>query len=206
MRGVLVPQVVALPHKGWLSAIGASQGSCDSDVWLLPREPAGPPRGQRLGWETPHPCGHMPSLSSFAVSLFPICWDQVRDQQGVPKSLRPSGDSPSPQAASSTLGQKQRPCPWEVTAGGHGEASPAWPQALSFLVVNYSVCGSACSASAPTTPPLMAKIDGFLIFLGQKAPGHAARGSCLHCTAVPGDRGPNLEGGLSQTYFHHLFT
>lgn len=114
-----------------------------------------------------------------------------------------SGDSPSPQAAPSTLGQKQRPCPWEVAAGGHRKASPGWPQALSFLVVNYSVCGSACSASAPATPPLMAKIDGFLISLGQKTPSHAARGSCLHCTA---DRGPNLEGGLSQTYFHHLFT
>lgn len=105
-----VPQEVALPHKGWLCAIGSSQGNCASDLWLLPRESAGPPQGQRAGsGDPPHPCGHMPSPSSSAVSLFPICWEQVRDQQGVPKSLRPGVVTvPRP---------RQHPAPWDKSKG-----------------------------------------------------------------------------------------
>jgi len=111
---------------------------------------------------------------------------------------------PSPPPSSNTLGLKQRPRPWEAAARGHQEASPAWPWASSSLAVNYSECGSACSASAPATPPLMAKIDGFLISDGQKAPGRAAHGPVL-AAELPQERGgPNLEGGLSRTHFHHF--
>lgn len=102
----------------------------------------------------PRSRGHTPSPSSSGVLPFRVCWDQFRDQRGPPRSLRPSAvPVPHPSPAPSAPGQKRRPRPWEVAAGGHGEASPARPPASSSLAVNYSVRGSACSASAPATPP-----------------------------------------------------
>lgn len=189
------------PQKGWLCTIGASQGSHASNVWLLPEDKLGHLGGSTPGQEPPRPCGLMPSLSSSSLLPFPVCWDHLRDQRVPPRSKTESGAGPSPQRASNALGQKQRPRPWEAAVGGRGEASPAQPWASSSLAVNYSVRGSACNASAAATPPLMAKIDGFLISHGQKAPGCAAHGSCPRCTAAPRERGTQSAGWFSPNSF-----
>ena len=194
---VPAPRVASLPHDGCPCP---KRGGSAPSVQARAATPAasGYSRGTSRAtsgaacWVR-SPRGLMPSPSSSGVSPFPVCWDQLRGWDVPPRSLRRRA-VPVPHPHIQRPGAEARPRPWEAAARGHGEASPAWPWASSSLAVNYSVRGSACGTSAPATPPLMAKIDGFLISHGQKAPGRAARRSCPRCTAAPGERGTQPGG------------